>query len=449
MFKKLVSLLAAAALALGLIAAPAVASQGSLCLPVVSPLPGLTLVQDINAALAALVSSNSGGTSPTNPCGSAPVKGQIWLDTSTTPAVIRSYDGVSTWVALGQLDAVNHLWEPPIGGNTGTIVGAATTDLGSVNASYISITGTVGISSFGSTMAKGTTKVVQFAAVTTLTYNGTSMILPTGAPITTQAGDTALVTALGSSNYIVTDYLHADGTPLSFGTGAITGTNIAAGTVANSNLANMAQSTIKGRAAGAGTGAPTDLSATQATAVLNNMVGDSGSGGTAGLAPAPGAGDAAAGKYLSAGGGYSTPPLGGMSLISTLTTTSGSTAIFTSIPTTYKILRFVFLGNATNSTTFMRLNISNDNGSSYDSAAGVSLSITSSELLYGYVDVTSANAASTPKFMQVNSQTTDNSQATSQQHVFSTKTGTINAAKFDWNNADTFRAGSIALYGIN
>ena len=37
------------------------------------------------------------------------------------------------------------------------------------------------------------------------------------------------------------------------------------------------------------------------------MIGDSGAGGVAGLAPAPGAGDAAAGKFLSASGGYSNP----------------------------------------------------------------------------------------------------------------------------------------------
>lgn len=52
----------------------------------------------------------------------------------------------------------------------------------------------------------------------------------------------------------------------------------------------------------------TNRTNTAATALLVNFVGDSGSGGTKGLVPAPGAGDAAAGKYLSAGGGYSVPP---------------------------------------------------------------------------------------------------------------------------------------------
>lgn len=80
--------------------------------------------------------------------------------------------------------------------------------------------------------------------------------------------------------------------------------------ITNALLANMAQGTIKGRASGAGTGDPTDLTATQATAIMNAVVGDSGSGGTKGLVPAPGAGDAAAGKFLKADGTFAVPPLG-------------------------------------------------------------------------------------------------------------------------------------------
>lgn len=51
----------------------------------------------------------------------------------------------------------------------------------------------------------------------------------------------------------------------------------------------------------------TSQTATQATALLNAMVGDSGSGGTKGLAPAPAAGDAAALKYLKADGTWAVP----------------------------------------------------------------------------------------------------------------------------------------------
>lgn len=69
--------------------------------------------------------------------------------------------------------------------------------------------------------------------------------------------------------------------------------------VSNAKLADMATQTIKGRTT-AGTGAPEDLTATQTTAILNVMVGDSGSGGTKGLVPAPAAGDAT--KVLSGAG---------------------------------------------------------------------------------------------------------------------------------------------------
>lgn len=82
---------------------------------------------------------------------------------------------------------------------------------------------------------------------------------------------------------------------------------IANDAVTNAKLDNMAAGTIKGRALGAGTGDPTDLTSTQATAILDNLVGDSGAGGTKGLAPAPAAGDAASGKFLKADGLWVTP----------------------------------------------------------------------------------------------------------------------------------------------
>jgi hypothetical protein len=89
--------------------------------------------------------------------------------------------------------------------------------------------------------------------------------------------------------------------------GPVVTADISDGNITNAKIANMAQSTIKGRAAGAGTGVPTDLTATQATAILDAMVGDSGSGGTKGLVGAPAAGDAAAGKFWKADGTWSVP----------------------------------------------------------------------------------------------------------------------------------------------
>lgn len=50
------------------------------------------------------------------------------------------------------------------------------------------------------------------------------------------------------------------------------GTNFTDGTLVNADLANMAQATIKGREAGAGTGVPVDLTAAQAAAILAGQI---------------------------------------------------------------------------------------------------------------------------------------------------------------------------------
>lgn len=67
--------------------------------------------------------------------------------------------------------------------------------------------------------------------------------------------------------------------------------------VVNADLADMAQSTIKGRAAGAGTGEATDLTATQVTAIPNTFAQD-----LKGLVPGPSAAEIAANKVLRADG---------------------------------------------------------------------------------------------------------------------------------------------------
>lgn len=118
--------------------------------------------------------------------------------------------------------------------------------------------------------------------------------------------DAGTETELGASSGGISDGDKGDVTVSSSGT-VWTVDN---GVISNAKLADVATATIKGRTT-AGTGAPEDLTATQATALLNAMVGDSGSGGTKGLVPAPASGDAAAGKFLKADGTWAAPAGGG------------------------------------------------------------------------------------------------------------------------------------------
>ena len=81
-----------------------------------------------------------------------------------------------------------------------TLASASTTDLGSVEGMYVTISGTTTITSFG-TLKAGMVKFLKFDGALTLTYNATSLILPGAASITTAAGDTAVFISEGSGNW--------------------------------------------------------------------------------------------------------------------------------------------------------------------------------------------------------------------------------------------------------
>jgi len=189
------------------------AAQGSGCMPTTGTVSGLTLVQDINAGIAALISTNSGSSAPATDCTALAIQGQLWLDTTSTPKILKQYDG-SSWLVIGNLDSANHIWTPPLGGGTGTIASASTTDLGTIPQAYVSITGSTGITSFGSSAVAGTLKVLVFVSTPAVTYNATSMILPSGVSLTAAAGDVWIASYLGSGNWRVLSVQTAAGTAL-------------------------------------------------------------------------------------------------------------------------------------------------------------------------------------------------------------------------------------------
>lgn len=124
-------------------------------------------------------------------------------------------NGTDTWTALDYV--------PEPSGFTGgsltsaineakgsDIASASTTDIGAATGNFVHITGTTTITALG-TIQAGTRRIVRFAGALTLTHNATSLILPTGANITTAADDVATFVSEGSGNWRCVNYMRASG----------------------------------------------------------------------------------------------------------------------------------------------------------------------------------------------------------------------------------------------
>jgi hypothetical protein len=90
------------------------------------------------------------------------------------------------------------------------IASATTTDIGAATGEFVDVTGTTTITGLG-TIAAGIERTVRFTGALTLTHNGTTLILPGAANITTAANDRALFRSLGSGNWLCISYVRADG----------------------------------------------------------------------------------------------------------------------------------------------------------------------------------------------------------------------------------------------
>jgi hypothetical protein len=183
--------------------------------------------------------------------------------------------------------------------------------------------------------------------------------------------------------------------------GSIGTTELTDDNVTNGKLANMAESTIKGRAAGAGTGDPTDLTATQATAILNAFTGDSGSGGVKGLVPAPAAGDAAAAKFLKADGAWTavtSPAL--VPLTSGTTTDQATLDIVLTSYTTYRSIVIILTDIVAHSDDVaFWARLSTDGGSSYlDGASDYSFAMTGLNMAGGNSSSTGTDSEAQIRF---------------------------------------------------
>lgn len=135
--------------------------------------------------------------------------GRVGIETDTKRFKIG--DGSTAWTSLEYENSGEH-------GAEDTVASATTTAIGATTSENVSITGTTTITGFG-TAAAGTKRWGRFTGALTLTHNGTSLILPGAANITTAAGDRFVAVSLGSGNWLVHSYTKASGEAVVGGSG--------------------------------------------------------------------------------------------------------------------------------------------------------------------------------------------------------------------------------------
>lgn len=138
---------------------------------------------------------------------------------------------VSGALAYAGLDIVNDT-SPQLGGpldaNSKQIREAKGADVASATAlvlgndgNYFSVTGTTAITSIG-TKGVGTRATLRFSGVLTFTHHATDLILPTGASITTAAGDVAVMREYATGDWVCESYQRASGAALLASAGSTT-----------------------------------------------------------------------------------------------------------------------------------------------------------------------------------------------------------------------------------
>ena len=158
-----------------------------------------------------------------------------WLDTTNYMQLYQLVAGTSTFTIAATSDKRQTYGGAAGGGGSftgGTLTSAlneapqvalasgATVNIGAAAANTVTVSGTTTITAFDS-IATGAIRRVRFLAALTLTHNGTSLILPGSANITTAAGDVATMESLGSGNWRCIDYSRASGAALVGGGGGL------------------------------------------------------------------------------------------------------------------------------------------------------------------------------------------------------------------------------------
>ncbi len=181
-------------------------SQASYNVPTGGSFSMVTFAGLMNGAYNALASQSSGASAPANGPGNAPQEFQTWFNTTNVAVPsLNIFDGVN-WDFVGALDVAGSNWLPKMGGGMITLASSPTVDVGGHGENFITISGSVTITSFGANATVGQEKKVQFSGQLQLTYNPAAIITPGLVNITTNAGDNCTVVYQGAGVWIVFGY---------------------------------------------------------------------------------------------------------------------------------------------------------------------------------------------------------------------------------------------------
>ena len=204
---------------------------------------GANVRADLNLALLAIQSQNSGSSEP-----STTYAYQFWADTSGTPTLKQRNAANNAWINILTLSTgapsateLSGDSSPQLGGDLdcngaqiqwskGADVASATALVLLTDGNYFDVTGTTTITSMNTTGGAGTLIKLHFDGALTLTHHATDLILPGGANITTAAGDEAEFIEYASGDYRCTNYTKASGAPVKIIDNSVDLAQIASGT---------------------------------------------------------------------------------------------------------------------------------------------------------------------------------------------------------------------------
>jgi hypothetical protein len=129
----------------------------------------------------------------------------VLSDWSVTPGSNQP-DGTDTADLDAEFQAIQAAVRKYVRAIGADIASGSTVNLANATGEFVSVTGTTGITSFG-TVGAGMRFIIRFVSSLTLTHNATSLICPAGADLTVNANDIIWLESLGSGNWRILSYM--------------------------------------------------------------------------------------------------------------------------------------------------------------------------------------------------------------------------------------------------